>query len=159
MASKWLSVNRAWPTWRGLSLALGMAAAFDARAGQPEPPAVPHFLGATSCSSSGCHGGASEKLNQNLVWSTRDFHSFRPYATLTTARSKQIADAAKLGDATQAAQCTVCHAPLENVPPTQRGTQFSAREAISCESCHGPAEEWFRFHTRPDISHGDRVQA
>jgi len=117
------------------------------------------FLGATSCASSGCHGGGGENQNQFLVWSLRDFHSQRPLATLTTARSKQIADALQIQRPTADLRCTACHAPLGDVPEAWRGAAFQAREGVSCESCHGPAEAWLRAHTRPDYSHAERVFA
>src|SRR5829696_4787264 len=84
----------------------------------------PMFLGANSCASSGCHGGAAAHQNQYLVWSTRDFHFQRPYATLTTARSKQIGAALQIKDATTAHQCVSCHAPLREVPETIRGDRL-----------------------------------
>src|SRR5438034_433957 len=34
----------------------------------------PRYLGAASCSSSSCHGGAGEQHNQFIVWSQRAFH-------------------------------------------------------------------------------------
>ncbi len=58
------------------------------------------FLGANSCASSSCHGGGGANQNQFLVWSLKDFHSQRPVATLATARSKQIADALGIKNAT-----------------------------------------------------------
>ena len=125
--------------------------------GLADPPAK--FLGATSCSSSGCHGGGGAKQNQFLVWSLRDFHSQRPPATLTNARSKQIAEAAGIDDPTTDAHCTICHAPLESVSPDRRGADFKISEGVSCESCHGPAENWLRAHTRMDYTRADRVAA
>lgn len=115
------------------------------------------FLGATSCASSGCHGGGGENQNQFLVWSLRDFHSQRSAATLTTARSQQIANTLQIKDPTSDERCTACHAPLIAVPATGRGEAFKVSEGISCESCHGPAESWLRAHTRPDYRHADRV--
>jgi hypothetical protein len=106
------------------------------------------FTGSQSCASSGCHGGASEKLNQHLVWSVRDFHSQRPYATLTTARSRQIAAAAGIRDAATDSRCTTCHAPLMQIPAALRPANMNVREGVSCESCHGPAEPWLRAHAR-----------
>ena len=119
----------------------------------------PKFLGANSCSSSGCHGGGGEHQNQYLVWSLRDFHSQRPVATLATARSKQIADALGIKDPATENRCTVCHAPLMSVPESQRGTDFKVSEGVSCESCHGPAENWIRSHTRHDYTEADRTAA
>jgi hypothetical protein len=119
----------------------------------------PRFLGAASCSSSGCHGGGGLDQNQSLVWSLRDFHSQRPFATLTTARSKQIADALQIKDPAADQGCASCHAPLHEVPVALRGEDFRVTEGVSCESCHGPAEHWLRSHTRKDWTHEDRVFA
>jgi hypothetical protein len=115
------------------------------------------FLGAVSCASSGCHGGGGQHQNQFLMWSLRDFHSQRPFATLTTARSKQIADVLQIKDPSADNRCTSCHAPLHDVPSALRGPGFQASEAVSCESCHGPAERWLRSHTRPDYTYANRV--
>jgi hypothetical protein len=119
----------------------------------------PRFLGANSCSSSGCHGGAGAHQNQYLVWSLRDFHHQRPYATLTTARSKQISAALQIKDAATAHQCVECHAPLREVPERLRGDGLRVTESVSCETCHAPAENWLRSHTRKDYTHADRVAA
>ena len=117
------------------------------------------FLGANSCASSSCHGGGEAKQDQFLVWSLKDFHSQRPPATLATARSKQIADALAIKDPTTDARCTVCHAPLNSVPEDLRGDNFKVSEGVSCESCHGPAENWIRSHTRTDYTRADRTAA
>ena len=117
------------------------------------------MLGANSCSTSGCHGGGGKNQNQFLVWSLQDFHSQRPFATLTTARSKQIADALQVADPALENRCTACHAPLRDVPDKLRGENFQISEGVSCESCHGPAEAWLRSHTRSDWTHADRVFA
>ena len=119
----------------------------------------PKFLGAQSCSSSSCHGGAADNRNQYLVWSTRDFHHLRPYATLETARSERIAEVLRIARPAQDQRCTVCHAPLQTVPAGQLRQDARITEGISCESCHGPGEHWLRPHTRPDWSHEDRVHA
>ncbi|MDB6022533.1 MAG: hypothetical protein JWQ04_2390 [Pedosphaera sp.] len=117
------------------------------------------FRGESSCSSSGCHGGAGEKHNQCLRWSKFDVHT-RSYATLTLARSARLADILKLGDPVQSARCTVCHAPFQSL-----ATNAVLRKAldpaagVSCENCHGPAEKWLLSHTRTDFTHQDRVNA
>jgi hypothetical protein len=131
---------------------------FSDAGAEPIPQGVPKILGAPSCSSSSCHGGAGTHQNQFEVWSLRDFHSQRPFATLTTARSKQIAAAAGIKNPTEDVRCATCHAPLQTVLPERRpGVRIS--EGVSCESCHGPAENWLRGHTRTDWSHEDRTAA
>jgi hypothetical protein len=117
------------------------------------------FMGANSCASSGCHGGGGEKQNQFLTWSLKDFHSQRPAATLTTARSKQIGEALGIKDPTTEARCTTCHAPLHDISDDQRGKDFKVSEGVSCESCHGPSENWLRAHTRHDYTRADRTAA
>ena len=105
------------------------------------------FLGRHSCSSSGCHGGAGAQQNQSLVWSRLDPHS-RAAATLTSARSKRIAQVLKISDAPVARDCTSCHTPWHGLAaellPKVSG-EFSVQdEAVSCETCHGPAQNWVR---------------
>ncbi len=117
----------------------------------------PKFLGSQTCSSTSCHGGAGENSKQYTIWSTHDFHHARPYATLETARSERLAEVLKIGNPTQSARCTVCHAPFATVPAERLGHDVAVTEGVSCESCHGPAENWIRSHTRPDYSHADRV--
>ena len=119
----------------------------------------PKFLGSGSCSSSSCHAGAETNRNQYLVWSTRDFHHLRPYATLETARSERIAEVLRIDNPVQNQRCTVCHAPFHTVPAGQLRQEARISEGVSCESCHGPAGNWLRPHTRPDWSHEDRVHA
>ena len=120
---------------------------------------APKFLGANSCSASSCHGGGGQNQNQFLAWSLKDFHSQRPAATLTTARSKQIAAALDIKTPATDARCTACHAPLNQVPENRRGENYKISEGVSCESCHGPAENWLRAHTRTDWTHADRTVA
>jgi hypothetical protein len=119
--------------------------------------APPPFLGSQSCATSGCHGGAGAHQNQFLVWSTRDFHSQRPYATLTTARSRQMAEALGISDPARDTRCTTCHAPLAQVPAPWQAAPLKPTEGVSCESCHGPAENYLRAHTRPDYTAADRA--
>ena len=135
----------------------GLVWSFALTGGAAETPAK--FLGANSCASSSCHGGGGAKQNQFLVWSLKDFHSQRPPATLATARAKQIADALAIKDPATDVRCTACHAPLNLVPEKLHGENFKASEGVSCESCHGPAENWLRSHTRKDYTHADRTSA
>ena len=120
---------------------------------------APKFLGAQSCATSGCHGGADDKSRQYTVWAKYDVHHERPFATLTTARSERIAETLKLGNPTQSARCTVCHAPMQTVPAEHRADAVKISDGVSCENCHGPAENWIRSHTRKDYTHADRVHA
>jgi hypothetical protein len=123
------------------------------------PVAALRFLGAQSCSTSGCHGGAGELNKQFTIWIQYDFHHQRPVATLTTARSERLASVLKITDPTKDTRCTSCHAPFQTVPAVLLDKEVKITEGVSCESCHGPAEKWLLSHTRKDYSHADRVHA
>ncbi len=149
-------------TWRRLIVG-GTACIAASSWGEPPPsPATafihPTILGAGSCATSGCHGGADEKSRQHIVWSQSDVHS-RSYATLTTARSARLAEALRIPDPTTSARCTTCHAPALTVPADQLASDVKATEGVSCASCHGPESGWLRSHTRADYTHADRVAA
>jgi hypothetical protein len=114
------------------------------------------FLGKNSCASSSCHGGGGANQNQNIVWSQKDAHSRAP-ATLTTARSKRLAQLLQIEDATRDYRCTSCHAPWQNLAPHALPANTSVTaEAVSCESCHGPASQYIRSHTRTDLSRAEK---
>jgi len=130
-----------------LLLAAGVSSAAEAS----------RFTGSPSCATSMCHGGAGELRHQTTIWQKQDIHS-RTYNTLVNARSAQIAAALKIPDATTSSHCTTCHAPFHDVPKSAFLAEITKpAEGVSCESCHGPAENWIRGHTRPDFSHRDRV--
>src|SRR5476649_2480715 len=91
------------------------------------------FVGAVTCQSSMCHGGASPSRDQFTIWSRQDFHS-RAYATLVTARSVRMAESLGLASATESARCTTCHAPLAGLPPGHPAPGLDASEGVSCET-------------------------
>lgn len=135
-------------------LALACVAAPALRAVEIEPP---KFTAAQSCMSSSCHGGGVGK-DQAIIWEKKDVHS-RAHAILSTARSQRIADALKIDDPTKSARCNVCHSPMKALPPSRFVAGAHADNGVSCESCHGAAEPWLRFHTRTDVTHEQRVSA
>jgi hypothetical protein len=137
---------------RGLVCALGLAAC------GPRLPGETAALGAATCATSGCHGGAGDRSDQYAVWSQLDAHS-RSYATLTTARAARMADALAISNPAESPRCVVCHAPLSGVSPTRLGSGVSPEEGVSCASCHDLPDGWLRGHTRRDWTHADRVAA
>jgi hypothetical protein len=137
------------------SVALLFTASLRAQTDEPRI-SNPHFMGPLSCKSSGCHGGGVGK-GQNLVWERKDVHSFNRDPILSTARSKQMGEALGIADPLKSARCLVCHSPLEALPATRLAPTAKAVRGVTCETCHGPAEKWLLFHTRPDVSHEQRV--
>ena len=122
------------------------------------PLNVHQFTGAQSCASSSCHGGGAR--NEFLTYSRKDRHVFAA-GILGKGTSLKIAEALGIGDPTKAAQCTVCHSPMEAVPASRLAVRLKPApdqkpvpdRGVSCEACHGAAGEWLLFHTRKDVNY------
>lgn len=116
------------------------------------------FTGSPSCSSTSCHGGGTGR-NEAIIYERRDRHAVS-YGILGKGTSMRIAEALGIvGDPGKAAQCNVCHAPVQGVPLERLMKDALADRGVGCESCHGPAENWLRFHTRPDVNFQQIVAA
>ena len=116
------------------------------------------FIGSVGCKSSSCHGGAGPKRSQYIIWSRQDFHT-KAYAVLLNSRSERIAESLGIARAQSSARCTICHSPLQAVPPSRLTQTAQADEGVSCETCHGAAGSWLRGHTRPDWTYNTRIAA
>ena len=134
--------------------ALCCAAVLSASAAEIKSPAEAHFFtGAQSCASSSCHGGGTGR-NEFLVYQKKDRHVFAA-GILGKGTSLKIAEALGIGEPTKAAQCTVCHSPMEAVAASRLAPEMKQApdRGVSCEACHGAAGEWLRFHTRKDATY------
>lgn len=118
---------------------------------------APKFTGSVSCMSSSCHGGGVGK-DAGLVFKKTDKHT-TAHGFLGSARSAQIAQQLQIEDPTTSARCTVCHSPLQTLATDRFAAGAKPENGVSCESCHGPADPWLRFHTRKDVTHEQRVAA
>lgn len=116
------------------------------------------FTGSPSCSSTGCHGGGANH-NEAIIYEHKDRHAIS-YGILGKGTSLRIAEALGIkGDPGQDARCSVCHAPMQGVARDRLIRNVVPDRGVGCESCHGPAENWIRFHTRPDVSYEQVVAA
>ena len=88
----------------------------------------------------------------------KDAHA-RAHFALVTPRALLIGQALGFPDPAKSAHCTVCHSPQESVPAARLAEGAAMVSGVGCESCHGPAEAWLRFHTRPDVAHAQRVES
>jgi hypothetical protein len=126
------------------------------------PGAEPgRFTSEASCASTSCHGGGKAN-GQCLTWENFDVHHTRAPAILGVARSARIAENLGIPDASKDSRCTLCHDPLQSMPAKNfaPAVNLDIREkGVSCETCHGPAESWLRFHTRPDVTHEQIIAA
>jgi Cytochrome c554 and c-prime len=123
------------------------------------------YTGAASCASSSCHGSTKPKadfpkLNESIVWQTKDKHA-KAYATLTNEKLKsgvspsKIAQNLKIAKAETSSKCLVCHAV--DVKPELRGPKFDISEGVHCDGCHGPAEKWLEPHAEKGWTHEKSV--
>jgi hypothetical protein len=116
------------------------------------------ILGNASCATSGCHGGAGPVHGTVADFTHKDPHA-KSFATLGTPRSARMAEALGIADPTLSPSCTACHAPVTNVPASRRSPDLRVDEGVGCASCHVSTESWLRTHTRPELSHADKVAA
>ncbi|QTN34034.1 hypothetical protein HZ994_17485 [Akkermansiaceae bacterium] len=122
-------------------------------AAHAEPARGSRILGADSCATSGCHGGAGPNRGAHSIWLNYDPHTSSA-ATLGNGRSKAMAAQMGLDGAAESKSCTICHAPNRQVDPSMFAAGADrAREmnSVSCANCHGGAENWILSHTRDDF--------
>ena len=102
------------------------------------------------------------RRGQRRAQRLHDLEQIRPpppgRRTLAGTRAERIAAGLSLGTPTLSARCTECHTPLATVPEARLSAGVDpAREGVSCESCHGPAQNWVRSHTRRDFTPAQNV--
>lgn len=110
-------------------------------------------LGVASCSASTCHGSNVTFSDSNIlrnefrVWNENDPHA-RAFKTLSSNKSKRIAQNLGLDNAESSTLCLGCHS--DNVETQRQGEQFRIADGIGCETCHGGAENYLDVHTSGD---------
>ena len=127
-----------------------------AQVGGGEPLATAKVLGAETCMTTGCHGGAGLDRGAANIFKRYDPH-FDASATLSNGRSKAMARQLGMENAADSKSCMICHAPMRQVPAAKLAAKLAAApdghpfdSGVSCANCHGPAENWLLSHTRPD---------
>lgn len=122
----------------------------------PTPLSVPvsayketPYLGVQSCASSSCHGspGGGDLLHSAyVIFQENDPHT-RAGAVLFNEKSQAIAERLKLSEpAWKSNACLVCHAPGAMDMQEDPRIKTLVSEGVSCESCHGPAQDWLAPH-------------
>lgn len=119
-----------------------------------DPVHAPKFLGSASCAASACHAapragvrdGSRRRGNEYTLWRQSDPHA-RALSSLSSDQGERILKALGIEpnrDDRGFVNCLKCH-NLEPEPSLQ-ATTWHARDHVSCESCHGPAEKWISVH-------------
>src|ERR1051325_519075 len=130
------------------------------------------YTGTASCGSSSCHGSTKPKaefpkMNENIIWRTKDAHR-RAFATLTNEQLKskvspsKIAKNLSIAKAETSPKCLVCHSvevKPEQVATKKDGSKFDVKpeDGVHCEGCHGPAEKWLDPHAEKNWTHEKSV--
>lgn len=118
-------------------------------------------LGAGSCSSSNCHGGATPRPGE--VFLGNEWHlwydggkgpHFRAYKVLYEGKDNPSNRMAELlygpgSIAKKRAECLACHAL--DVEPTYQGRSHDLQEGVTCEACHGLSGDWQGAHQNPRV--------
>jgi hypothetical protein len=175
---------------------LWCALAPELPAAETQPALKAKFTGTESCASTACHGGGAayrpeppvtteegllDALRLRLPGRGRnEFDLFKRHDVHRTAtgllgsgKSQLIAQgSAIVGKPVEAAQCTVCHFPMQAVAfvAPERLAKDLAKDSnkdlakdskkengVSCETCHGPAEKWLFSHRRHDLSYQQKL--
>ncbi len=129
-----------------------MISACLSEVGVGDPSGTAKVLGSETCMTSGCHGGAGLDRGAYTIFKRFDPH-LEASATLGNGRSKAMARQLGIENAAESTRCTICHSPMQQVPPTRLAPVPEGHKVdsgVSCANCHGPAENWLLSHTRPD---------
>lgn len=116
-----------------------------------------HFLvGSAGCAASNCHGGTTAPGSGPLyaahrIWLTQDKHA-GAYDVLFNPRSINMIQQLGTGwaPAHKEQRCLACHAHAESHAEKHTPT-FQVTDGVSCETCHGPAQDWIRDHSRREL--------
>ncbi len=130
------------------------------------------YTGTASCGSSSCHGSTKPKaefpkMNENIIWRTKDAHR-KAFATLSNEQLKSkvspagIAKKLNIAKADTSPKCLVCHSvevKPEQVAAKKDGSKFDVKpeDGVHCEGCHGPAEKWLDPHAEKNWTHEKSV--
>lgn len=108
------------------------------------------YFGAASCGGASCHG-ATKPLQERpgdeyTTWQKKDPHA-KSFNTLFNEASTEMCEELDIEDASKDKKCTVCHST--DVPKELQGDKYNVEDGVSCDGCHGPAEGWYKPHTKP----------
>jgi hypothetical protein len=109
-----------------------------------EPPPR-EFAGSKKCRI--CHNIPS-KGKMYDVWSKTN-HA-RAYQTLLTAEAKEAAKKLGIDEPQKSGECLRCHATAYGFGKKAVTERVKAEEGVSCESCHGPGNDYSKINIMMD---------
>lgn len=111
------------------------------------------YTGTGSCAASNCHGAKKPAAKPGdpddtyTIWASKDKHN-KAYNTLTKKESVAIAQKMKIAKATESDKCLGCHALHVSKEQMAPRAKYDVADGVSCDSCHGPAEQWLEGHDK-----------
>ncbi len=134
--------------WLGfvvIAIAALLWLAGDHLTARAEDEAIAHaFTGAAKCKA--CHKKETKGAQYPKWLESGHAHA---YHTLLTDESKEICK--KMGIETppeETDQCLKCHVTGHGAKAELLGAKYDKTEGVTCESCHGPAEDWLKPHKK-----------
>jgi hypothetical protein len=86
-----------------------------------------------------CHKAAS-KGDQFGVWQTKA-HA-KAYENLASPEAKEVAAALGIENPQQSGKCLKCHSTAYYFAETRQSEAVTLEEGVSCQSCHGPGDDY-----------------
>ncbi len=90
-----------------------------------------------------CHG---KDNTGNQVEAMKDGPHARAFETLGTAKAKEVAAKMGIDDPQTSGACLQCHATSYGFTQEPVTKEITAKEAISCQTCHGPGNDYKTKH-------------
>jgi hypothetical protein len=100
------------------------------------------YVGVDGCKM--CHRSAA-KGNQAGKWAEGP-HA-RAYEGLASDKSKEVAQAAGVGNPQEADECLVCHVTGHG---KEQGPRYKLEDGVGCESCHGAGSAYNKMNIMRD---------
>ncbi len=114
------------------ALIMVLALAFSAQGAEP------NYVGAGKCKI--CHM-SKKKGAQYGAWQASK-HS-KAFEVLGTPAAKETAvKAGVTGNPQEAAECLKCHVTGSDAPAERKTGKYKVTDGVTCESCHGPGENY-----------------
>jgi nitrate/TMAO reductase-like tetraheme cytochrome c subunit len=131
--------------------------------------------GAASCAGKGCHDSATPNpppgplMTENTTWNDLDRHS-KAYASLkpkkadiakrpSLAKTAEIAKAMGIKKPEKDSKCLSCHSLDAPENLQNEKNSFSLTEGVTCNSCHGPSQDWRDPHQQKGWTNEQRKTA
>lgn len=137
---------------------LGLSCGLTMLAIQPETTLLPQaeaqgkkwkYYGSATCAGAACHAAKKQEekrpADEYKTWSKEDAHS-KAFNTLFEDESVEMCEELDIEDPSKDMKCTKCH--TTDVPKDLQGEKYDTGNGVSCDGCHGPAEGWFKDHTK-----------